>query len=63
MNSKIREAQLEKIPYMLIIGDRESAASTVSLRLRNGTDLGSLPLSQFIERVEAIIEARTPRGL
>jgi len=63
MNLKIREAQLEKIPYMFVIGDREMDASQVSLRLRNGEDLGLLPASQFVERVKPIIETRAPDKL
>ena len=58
MNLKIREAQLGKVPYMLVIGDKELAASTVSPRLRNGEDLGSLSLSEFMDRIKPIIEAK-----
>ena len=58
MNLKIREAQLGKVPYMLVIGDKELAASTVSPRLRNGEDLGSLSLSEFVDRIKPIIEAK-----
>ncbi len=53
MQKKIRQAQLEKIPYMLIVGDREAETQSVSVRLRDGTDLGSLPLAGFIERIVA----------
>ncbi|MBM3118371.1 MAG: threonine--tRNA ligase [Chloroflexi bacterium] len=63
MNLKIREAQLEKIPYMFITGDKELSASNVSLRLRNGEDSGSLSLIQFIGRVKPIIEAKAPDKL
>jgi len=55
MNLKIREAQLEKIPYMFIVGDKEMDASQVSLRLRSGEDLGLLSVSQFMDRVKPII--------
>jgi threonyl-tRNA synthetase len=58
MNLKIREAQLGKVPYMLVIGDRELDTSTVSLRLRNGEDLGSLPSSEFMSRAKSVIEAK-----
>jgi threonyl-tRNA synthetase len=47
MQAKIREAQLQKIPYMLVIGKREAADGTVSVRLRNGRDLGAMPVEQF----------------
>ena len=45
---KIREAQLQKIPYMLVVGDREAAEGTVAVRSRSGGDLGSQPLDAFV---------------
>jgi threonyl-tRNA synthetase len=45
---KIREAQLQKVPYMLVVGDREAADGTVAVRSRSGGDLGSQPLDAFI---------------
>jgi threonyl-tRNA synthetase len=48
MGYRIREAQLEKIPYMLIIGDKEVESGTVSVRARNGEDVGSMSLDAFI---------------
>ena len=45
---KIREAQLQKIPYMLVVGDRESAEGTVSVRTRAGGDQGASPIDAFI---------------
>jgi len=59
MNMKIREAQMEKIPYMFVIGDKEVASSAVSVRLRSGEDIGSLQLTGFIERVSKIIEDKS----
>jgi len=53
---KIREAHLQKIPYMLVVGDRESADGTVSVRSRTAGVLGSRPIGQFIE--EALEEVR-----
>ncbi len=47
VNMKIRQAQLEKIPYMLVVGDREVAETTVSVRLRSGEQLSSLPFASF----------------
>jgi len=58
MNMKIRDAQLNKIPYMLIVGDKEVENNTVSVRLRNGEDLGSVKVSRFIERVESLVKSR-----
>jgi threonyl-tRNA synthetase len=57
MNLKIREAQLNKIPYMLVVGDKEMASATVSVRLRSGEDLGSQEVALFKERIKAGIES------
>ena len=46
---KIREAQLQKVPYMLVVGDREVAEGTIALRSRTGGDLGSRPVDAFLE--------------
>jgi threonyl-tRNA synthetase len=54
---KIREAQLQKVPYMLVMGDREAAEGTVAVRSRAGGDQGSRPLDAFIEA--ALEEVRT----
>ncbi|MBQ3804095.1 MAG: threonine--tRNA ligase [Oscillospiraceae bacterium] len=48
---KIRAAQLEKIPYMLVIGDKEVEAGTVAVRTREGKDLGAMPLDAFLEKI------------
>ena len=48
MQAKIREAQLQKIPYMLVVGAKEAAAGTVSVRLRSGEDLKAKTLAEFI---------------
>ena len=59
---KIREAEKEKIPYMLVVGDREMEAGTVSVRGRSGTNLGSMLPSKVIEtlRAEVTQPGRTP---
>jgi threonyl-tRNA synthetase len=59
MNLKIREAQLEKVPYMLIIGDKEMASSSASLRLRSGEDLGLETLVEVKNRIKTAIEAKS----
>ena len=59
MNLKIREAQLEKVPYMLIVGDKEMAASGVSVRLRSGEDLSMEALLEVKKRIITAIEARS----
>ena len=51
MNAKIRKAQLQKIPYMLVVGDREQEGGTVAVRLRNGDDLGALDINEIEERI------------
>jgi threonyl-tRNA synthetase len=63
MNLKIREAQLAKVPYMFIVGDKEMDASQVSLRLRSGENVGSLSVSQFMDRVKPIIATKAPDKL
>lgn len=59
MNAKIRDAQLQKIPYMLIVGDKETAADAVSVRLRTNHDLKAIPVVQLIERVTGIIASKS----
>ena len=49
---KIREAQMQKIPYMLIVGDKEVENSVVAVRSRKDGDLGTMPLQEFIERIQ-----------
>ncbi len=57
---KIREAQLQKIPYMLVAGDREVAEGTIAVRTRTGGDQGSQPIDAFIEG--ALLEIRNKRA-
>jgi threonyl-tRNA synthetase len=59
MNAKIRQAQLFKVPYMLVVGEREMSESTVSLRKRDGTRLDGMPVGQFIKLVQDRIEKRS----
>ena len=60
MQAKIRKAQLEKIPYMLIVGNKEMAEGTVSVRLRTGEDLGPKPVEEFIAMAKEAIEEKRP---
>ena len=53
MGFKIREAQLQKIPYMLVVGDREVEAEAVGVRLRSGEDLGAISVDELVERISA----------
>jgi threonyl-tRNA synthetase len=56
---KIREAQTEKIPYMLVVGDREVAAGNVAVRLRSGKDLGPMPVDEVLARIREEIDQKT----
>lgn len=58
VNSKIRDAQLSKIPYMLVLGDREASAGNVSVRHRNKGDMGSLSLDTFLIQLTEEIRTR-----
>ncbi|MBM3602199.1 MAG: threonine--tRNA ligase [Alphaproteobacteria bacterium] len=58
MQKKIRNAQLAKIPYILVVGDAEAAAGTVAVRLRTGQDLGSMPLDQLLARLTQEVQSR-----
>ncbi|MGD2178436.1 MAG: threonine--tRNA ligase, partial [Anaerolineae bacterium] len=58
MGAKIRHAQMEKVPYMLIVGDREMEAEQVNLRLRNEEVLGALSVDGFIELAQEAVAAR-----
>ncbi len=58
MQKKIRDAQLRKIPYMLVVGEREAQEGTVAVRLRSGKDLGPMPLEKFVERIKKEAESR-----
>jgi threonyl-tRNA synthetase len=56
---KIREAQLQKVPYMLVVGAREQEEGTVSVRRRAGDDLGAMPLETFLERAVSLTGSRS----
>jgi threonyl-tRNA synthetase len=57
MQAKVREAQVQKVPYMLIVGDREAAGGTVAVRLRSGEDLGDMPVSALIDRLQQEVDS------
>lgn len=59
INFKIREAQLQKVPYMLVIGGREADAGQVAVRHRKRADLGPTSVEEFIRTIQAEIEAKT----
>ncbi len=58
MNAKIRDAQLQKIPYMLVVGDREVEQGMVAVRLRSGENPGPLPLEEFLQRARQDMQTR-----
>jgi len=58
MNAKIRNAQLRKIPYMLVVGDREQETGAVAVRLRSGEDLKSKTIEEFIDLAAAAVSSQ-----
>ncbi|MDP9367414.1 MAG: threonine--tRNA ligase [Chloroflexota bacterium] len=58
MQAKIRNAQLQKVPYMLVIGKREVEADSVAVRLRFGEDLGAMPVEAFLDVVLPVVESK-----
>ena len=58
VGKKIREATLEKIPYMLVVGDRDMENQTVSVRLRTGEDLGAMSLADFTARIQQDVDTK-----
>jgi threonyl-tRNA synthetase len=58
MNAKIRDAQMQKIPYMLVMGDKEAAAGAVAVRRRSGEDKGAMGVEEFIALANKAVESR-----
>jgi len=58
INYKIREFSLQKVPYQLVVGEKEKQAGTVAVRARGGLDLGSMPLEAFVERLRSDVERK-----
>ena len=56
---KIREAQMQKIPYMLVVGDRDMENGTVSVRTRKGDDLGAMTMEDFLAKCQAEIDSKS----
>ncbi|MGH2444077.1 MAG: His/Gly/Thr/Pro-type tRNA ligase C-terminal domain-containing protein, partial [Chloroflexota bacterium] len=55
---KIRAAQLQKVPYMLVVGNKEAEQGAVAVRLRSGQDLGAIPLDRFMEIIDRDVSTR-----
>ncbi|MEJ2750567.1 MAG: His/Gly/Thr/Pro-type tRNA ligase C-terminal domain-containing protein, partial [Anaerolineae bacterium] len=60
MNAKIRQAQLMKVPYMAVVGDREVAGGTIALRRRDNTRQNGVPTAAFIAQIQERIVQRSP---
>ena len=59
MNAKIRLAQTQKIPYMLVLGDKELDVRSVAIRLRDGTDLGAVDLDEAVNLIRVAIDSKS----
>jgi len=59
MNAKVRDAQLMKIPYMLVVGDKEASENAVAVRLRTNENLGATPLDTFVARITDVINSKS----
>jgi threonyl-tRNA synthetase len=59
MNAKIREFTMQKVPFVLVMGDKEAASEAVSVRTRGKGDEGSVALAQFIERATGLVKSRS----
>ncbi|MGN6759183.1 MAG: threonine--tRNA ligase [Thermomicrobiales bacterium] len=59
MNQKIRTAQVQKVPYMLVVGDREAEADAAAVRLRTEENLGAMPIADFLALVEPLIASKS----
>jgi threonyl-tRNA synthetase len=60
VNLKIREAQLQKVPYMLVVGAREAEAGTVAVRNRKHGDQGAKPVDDFLAEIRRLNNEKTP---
>ena len=55
---KIREHSLQKVPFILVVGDKEKANGTVAVRARGNQDLGAMPLEAFVQKIEQAIRTK-----
>jgi threonyl-tRNA synthetase len=60
MNAKIREFTLQKVPFVLVMGDKEAVSEAVSVRTRGKGDEGSVALVDFIARAKSLVEQKSP---
>jgi threonyl-tRNA synthetase len=61
VNLKIRDAQMQKVPYMLVVGDREAEVGTVSVRHRKHADMGAKPLAEFIADLRGMVDLKVAK--
>ena len=61
LNARIRDAQLQKVPFMLVVGDREAQEHTVAVRRRDSGDGGTRPLAEFIAWTRELIDTRAAK--
>jgi threonyl-tRNA synthetase len=59
MNAKIRDLTLQKVPYVLVMGDKEEATCSVSVRTRGKGDQGSVPLEEFLAQAKELVTGRS----
>ena len=60
MNAKIREHALQKVPFMLVVGDKEAESKSVNVRTRGHEKTETMPLADFIERITKLINDKAP---
>ncbi|HUI44205.1 MAG TPA: threonine--tRNA ligase [Terriglobia bacterium] len=61
LNARIRDAQLAKVPFMLVVGEREAVARSVAVRRRDAGDTGTVPLDEFIAQARGLIDSRAAK--
>jgi threonyl-tRNA synthetase len=59
MGAKIRDFTLQKLPYILVVGDKEAETGAVSLRVRSQGDQGGMPLEDFVARARSLVESKS----
>jgi len=59
MGAKIRDFTLQKLPYVLIVGDKEAETGAISLRVRGQGDQGSMPLEDFVSRARTLVDSKS----
>jgi threonyl-tRNA synthetase len=59
MNAKVRDAQLQKVPYILVVAEKEAEAEAVAVRLRTNENLGAVPLEEFIQIARGLVAERS----